>query len=300
MRSCFGLLALLALTSCTATPPMRSAPVATHACATDAGWDDPATPRKIYGNTWYVGTCGISSILITSKQGHVLIDGATVAGAWMIEANIRALGFRVEDVRYILNSHEHLDHAGGIAQLQHDSGATVFVRAPAAAALERGRGDRSDPQFLSVGGFPPVAAAAIRTVADGQTLSLGPIALTTHATPGHTPGSTSWSWTSCDSDRCLALAYADSLTPLSDDVYRYTDETQHPGTLAAFRQSIATVAALPCDILLTPHPSASDLWARLAPASAPLVDSNACHRYAATASDKLDARIAKEHGAATP
>lgn len=303
MRFCFGVLALLALASCTPAPPVRSGDAAASTCAADAGWDDPASPQKIYGNTWYVGTCGISAILITSEQGHVLIDGATVAGAPMIEANIRALGFRIEDVRYLLNSHEHLDHAGGIAQLQRDSGATVFARPVAAAALARGRGDRSDPQFLLFpDGLPPVAAAAIRELADGQTLRLGPIALTAHATPGHTPGSTSWTWVSCESARCLNLAYADSLTALSDDVYLYTDETGHPGTLAAFRQSIATVAALPCDILLTPHPSASNLWPRLQSSrvSAPLVDADACRRYAAGASDKLDARVAREHGTATP
>ena len=88
-------------------------------------WNEPATPFRIYGNTWYVGTCGLSSILITSVQGHVLIDGDTELAPPLIEANIRRLGFRVEDVRYILNSHEHFDHVGGIARLQRDSRATV-------------------------------------------------------------------------------------------------------------------------------------------------------------------------------
>lgn len=301
MRTCIILLPLLALAGCAATPATRDTPVTATTCKADAGWDDPTTPRRIHGDTWYVGTCGIGSILITSKQGHVLIDGATVVGAGLIEANIRALGFRVEDVRYILNSHEHMDHAGGLAQLQRDSGATVFARAPAVATLEHGRGDRSDPQFLISPEFPPVSATAIRTVADGETLKLGPIAITAHATPGHTPGGTSWTWNSCASNQCLAMVYADSLTSISDDVYRYSDETLHPGVLPAFRRSIATVAALPCDVLLTPHPSASDMWSRLGPQAAkPLSDPDACRRYAATASDKLDARIAKEREGTAP
>jgi metallo-beta-lactamase class B len=262
-------------------------------CHEDAKWTEPAPPLHIYGNTWFVGTCGISSILITSAQGHVLIDGGVKEAAPLVEANIRALGFRVADVRYILNSHEHHDHAGAIAQLQHDSGAVVIAREPAARAFERGHGDRSDPQFLSAESFAPISN--VRRIADGETLVLGSIKLTAHATPGHTPGSTTWTWESCERNTCMHLVYADSLTSISDDVYRYSDESAHPGVAALFRQSIATVAALPCDILLTPHPDASDMWLRLgAHPSEPLIDPTWCPRYATNAEKKLDARLAKE------
>ena len=125
----------------------------------------------------------------------------------------------------------------------------------------------------------------------------GPSSLTAHATPGHTPGSTTWTWDSCEGTRCLHMAYVDSVSAISDDVYRYTDEAQHPGVVAAFRQSIATIAALPCDVLLTPHPSVSNMFARIgAKASAPLVDANACRSLATDAGKKLDERIAKERG----
>lgn len=275
-----------------ASPPSES-------CAADAGWDNPAKPRRLYGNTWYIGTCGLSAILVTSPEGHVLIDGATEKAAPMIEENIAALGFKLKDVRYILNSHEHLDHAGGIAQLQRDSGATVVVRSQAAAILEQGKSDRSDPQFLTTGPFP--AVASVRRIEDRETVVLGPIKLQAHATPGHTQGSTSWTWKSCQSGRCLDIAYADSLTAISDEVYRYSDEAAHPGVLAAFRKTLVTVAELPCDILLTPHPGASDLWSRAEPeATAPLVDPAACRRYAATASTNLDARITKERTGSNP
>ena len=272
-------------------PPAKPAVV----CKPDAGWNDPAKPRRVYGNTWYVGTCGISALLVTSDSGHVLIDGATKEAAPQVEASIRALGFRIEDVRFILATHAHLDHAGGFAQLQHDSGAVMVSRGADAAAIERGRGDRSDPQFLSIEGFPPVPH--VRRIVDGEVLRLGPISLTAHATPGHTPGSTSWTWDSCQGARCLHLAYVDSVSAISDDVYRYTDEASHPGALAAFRQTLATVTALPCDVLMTPHPSVSNLFARVgARASAPLVDANACRALAANAGKTLDERIAKERG----
>jgi len=147
--------------------------------------------------------------------------------------------------------------------------------------------------------FAPVAN--VRRIADGDHVKLDAIDITAHATPAHTPGSTSWTWISCERDRCLRMVYADSLTPVSDDGYRFSDDAAHPGYLDAYRKSIATVGALPCDILLTPHPDASDLWHRLGrDATAPLVDAAACRRYAATATKNLDARIAKEKGAAAP
>ena len=265
------------------------------ACRPDAKWTEPATPKKIYGNTYFVGTCGLSAILVTSEQGHVLIDGDVEEDAPLIEASIRTLGFRLEDVRYILNSHEHPDHAGGIARLARDTHATVAAREPAASALEHGRGERSDPQFLSSKPFPPVAN--VRRIVDGEAIKVGSFALTAHATPGHTPGSTSWTWTSCEAGRCLNVVYADSLTPISDDVFRFTDEAAHPGVLAAFRQSAQTIAALPCDILVTPHPDASDLWDRLGPSpTKPLIDDGACRRYAASAAKRLDERVVKEKG----
>lgn len=267
-------------------------------CAADPDWHQPTQPRRIHGNSWYVGTCGLSAVLITSDEGHVLIDGATEKAAPQIEANIRKLGVDPRRIRYLLNSHEHNDHAGGLAHLQRVSGATVVARAPAVGALKTGKTDRGDPQFLSVSPFPPVTA--VQVIGDGETLRLGPIALTAHATPGHTPGGTSWSWRACDeAGDCRAIAYADSLTPISDDVYRYSDESAHPGVVAAFRRSIETVATLPCDILVTPHPNASDLLARLdAPSPQGQGGANDCRAYAAAGAGKLEARLAKERASA--
>ncbi|QWF14866.1 subclass B3 metallo-beta-lactamase [Lysobacter capsici] len=282
------------LAACASAPHAdrtRTAKAAAPApCPVDPSWDEPTAPRHIYANTWYVGTCAISAILITSDAGHILIDGVTDKAAPRIEANIRALGFEPEDVRYIVSSHEHLDHVGGIARLQRDTGASVVAREPAASALERGHSDRSDPQFLSVAKFAPVAS--VRRIGDGEILRLGPIALTAHATPGHTAGGTSWTWSSCEGATCRAMVYADSVTPFSDEVYRYSENAE---MVAAFRKSLATIAALPCDILLTPHPSASQLLERLDPTSGiGLVDTHACRAYAATGSEKLDTRLSKE------
>ena len=266
-------------------------------CPADAGvmegWNERAPPRRIFGNVYYVGTCGITALLVTSPQGHMLLDGATEHAGPAIAANIEALGFKLADIEFILNSHEHSDHAGGLAHLQNATGAPVMALAPAVATLERGAGDRDDPQSGVLDRFPPVAA--VQPLADGQVVRVGELALTAHATPGHAPGGTSWTWVSCQDGRCLDLVYADSLTAAADKHYRFSD---HPGYVAAFGRSIDAVAALPCDILVTPHPLASNLFARM-DGSAALADPDACRRYADAARERLDRRLADE-ATATP
>lgn len=261
------------------------------ACKPGSDWNTPAPPRRLYGNVWFVGTCGLSSVLVTGDRGHILLDGGTERSAPLIEANIRRLGFRLKDVRYLLNSHGHFDHAGGFARLQRDTGATVVARGDDAAAIENGRGTRTDPQFLSADPFAPVAN--VHRIADGETLALGTLALTAHATPGHTPGGTSWTWSACEGTRCVNVVYADSLTAYTDDEYRYSDQAE---VLSTLRASIAAVAALPCELLITPHPDASLLWERTgAGAKSPLLDDTACRRYGERSTAFLEKRLAKEN-----
>lgn len=272
----------------------RPAPIK---CTDDAGWNDPATPRHIHGDTYFVGTCGITALLVTSPEGHVLLDAGTERAATQVLANIRALGFRVEDVEYIANSHAHHDHGGGIATLQRASGATVVAMADALPILRSGASTPADPQHGALAPFPGVGTT--REIADRDVLQLGPIALTAHATPGHMPGGTSWTWRSCEAGRCLDIAYADSLTAVSAPGYRFADERAHPQVLPTFARTFERVRALPCDVLLTPHPQASALWARLAPAATrPLAEPGACRAYADAAERRLHARLAEER--ATP
>jgi metallo-beta-lactamase class B len=263
-------------------------------CPSCAEWNAPQPPVRIHGNAYWVGTHGLGAILLTSDSGHVLIDGGLPESAARIAASIRALGFRVEDVRLILNSHAHFDHAGGIAELQRASGATVAATAWSARVLERGASVPGDPQHGVLLDYPPVRA--VRVVADGDTLRVGPLALVAHLTPGHTPGGTSWSWRSCDdAGRCLDLVYADSQTPVSADDFHFTRNDTYQSVLADFARGFAVLEGLPCDVLLTPHPGASRLWERVAADS--LVDGEACRRYAAGARAALARRVATERGA---
>jgi metallo-beta-lactamase class B len=266
-------------------------------CASCAGWNAPHEPVRVFGNTYWVGTNGLGSLLLTSDAGHVLIDGALPESAPRILESIRALGFRVQDVRLILSSHTHYDHAGGIAAVQRASGARVAARSPAASVLERGAPGRDDPQYRSALPFPPVPRVDV--VADGDALRVGPIALVAHATAGHTPGGTTWSWRSCEGQRCLDLVYADSETPISDDGFRFTDGS-YPDAVADFERAFGTLEGLPCDVLLTPHPGASGWWERIAARDAgdadAIVDRDACRAYAARARAQLTRRIEVEKG----
>jgi len=271
-------------------PIEQSGPRWAAACKDWDEWDKPAPPVRIHGNTYLVGTCGISAILITGAAGHILIDSGTEAGADLVAANIRELGFNLRDIKYLLHSHEHIDHVGGMARLQQLTGAELVASASAAAVFATGTPGVGDPQ---AGMHPPFRAVqAGRIVRNGDKVRLGDIQLTAIDSSGHTQGALSWQWVSCDGGVCRMMVYADSLTPVSRDDYRFTD---HPGALAAFRASIERVGKLDCDILLTPHPSASNMRERMTGKSA-LFDTDDCKDYAATLSKKLEERVAKEKG----
>lgn len=299
-----ALLALGLLGGCQAPPPVPAAratiaqpsldkvPPATP-CKDEDDWNEATAPRHVFGNTWYVGSCGISVLLVATPAGHVLIDGATEKAAPHVLASLRALGVEPRDVRVLLSSHEHNDHVGGLAQLQAATGAPLFARKAAIPALRLGRGDRSDPQFGIHEGFPPIAD--VRELVDGA-ISLGGLRISAQAMPGHTPGATTWSWDSCDSGQCRHMVYADSISAISDDTFRYSD---HPDDVAAFRAGLDTLGALSCDILITPHPGGSDLWPRLR-GEAPLVDTNACRAYADQGREDLATRLDKERKGTAP
>ena len=269
-------------------PIETSGPLFASRCKDWDDYDKPAPPVRIHGNTYLVGTCGISSILVVGSAGDVLIDSGPEQAAELVAANIRKLGFNPEDVRILLNSHEHYDHVGGMAELEHLTGAQLYASASAAEVLKSGRPEASDPQTSALQPFPP--ARVDRVLRDGEEVRLGNLMLKAIATPGHTDGALTWQWVSCDGGVCRRIVYADSLTAASSANYRFTD---HPAVVAAFRASIAKVAALDCDILLTPHPSASQMITRLG-LGRPLLDTNGCRAYAAQLTKQLDERLAKE------
>jgi metallo-beta-lactamase class B len=257
----------LLLLSCTGAgterPPLASDAVIAAAeqaplepFAVNGEWNVPFQPFTAIGNIHYVGTKGVSAWLITSPKGHVLIDGILPQSVPQIAANIRTLGFDIRDVRYLLNSHAHFDHAGGLAGLQRLSGATMVASAKDKPYLEAG-----DIGMPPTGGmkFPPVRID--RVVGEGGTVRVGDVVLTAHLTPGHSPGCTSWSMpvTGADGARhtvlfhCSATVAGQSLVP----------ET-YPGMVGDFRATFARFKTIKADVLLANHADFFDLEAKRA------------------------------------
>jgi metallo-beta-lactamase class B len=290
------LLIVLLLLAAPQAPRFLSDPP--HQCDDCETWNKPREPFKVYGNTYFVGTDGLSAILITGNDGHVLLDGGLEQSAAVIDANIRKLGFKTQDVKLIVNSHGHFDHAGGIAALQRASGARVAASPSGADALRRGENTTDDPQYgfgKQFNGFPPVENVDV--ISDDESLTVGNVTITAIFTPGHTPGSTTWTWQSCEGLTCLNMVYADSISAAAAPGFKFTDK---PEVVALFRRSITRLGELPCDIVISTHPSATNLDAKIKRREArkpgepdPFVD-RGCRALAATAMKGLEARIAEE------
>jgi metallo-beta-lactamase class B len=262
-------------------------------------WSQPQEPAHIHGNTYYVGTAGLSAVLIHTDAGAILLDGTLMESAPLVEANIRKLGFKVEDVKLILNSHAHFDHAGGIAALQRDSGAVVVASPSGAQGLRLGHAVIDDPQAGYAKDSTWPAVSQVREVRDGESVRVGDVAVIAHFTPGHTPGSTTWTWRSCADGKCLDVVYGDSLNAISAPGFHFLADSTHADLTASFRKSIQTVANLPCDILISVHPELAGVDKKLQQLSAkpsvnPFIDAQACRTFARGFEKILDARIAQE------
>jgi metallo-beta-lactamase class B len=292
----FAVLGSVAVAAQSASALRADAPIRCTSCDE---WNQPHKPFRVFGNTYFVGTSELAAVLVTSPRGHVLLDGGLPQSAPLVGANIAALGFKLTDVRLIAYSHAHFDHVGGIAALQRVSGAPVASSAAGARSLRSGAPTADDPQALSGQSTPFARVTNIREIQDGETVRVGELALTAHLTPGHTPGGTTWTWRSCEGERCLSMVYADSLTAVSDDGFRFAGDATHSAVEETFRRSIATVAELPCDILLAPHPGFVGMDEKLrrrdtlGDANA-FIDSRGCRSYAADASRRLDERLVTE------
>jgi metallo-beta-lactamase class B len=263
-------------------------------------WNEPHKPFQVFGNTYYVGTSGLSSILIVTSGGLILIDGALSQSASHIVGNIRELGFDPADIKILLNSHAHFDHAGGLAAIQEFSQGVVLASKVSMNVLSTGQVSETDPQFdfgEAANGFPPVEN--VQTIADDNLVTLGEAKLTAHLTPGHTPGGTSWTWQSCENNRCLNMVYADSLSPVSADGYQFFNPELTPSGADQIASSIETIRGLNCDILLSPHPFLIQMDEKLQtlesqPGSEPFYDTEACESYADFFDQWLDRRRGKE------
>jgi metallo-beta-lactamase class B len=210
--------------------------------------NQPVAPFHIAGNLYYVGAKEVCSFLITTPQGHILLDGGFAQTAPQIEQNIRQLGFKIEDVKILLNSHAHLDHAGGLAELKRKSGAKLIASTGDADLLRNG--GHGDFRFGDTLLFPPVAVDQI--IGDGGSVRVGDQVMTAHLTPGHTRGNTTWTTNVPYGAKTYDVVFAGSPTVLD---YQLVGKESYPGIAADFAQTFAVLKRLPCDIFLSDHGS---------------------------------------------
>lgn len=270
--------------------------------AISRGRSEPDEPVHIAGNLYYVGATGITSFLITGPEGHVLIDGGYPETAPLIEASIAKLGFNIKDVKVLLNSHAHFDHAGGLRELQRTSGAQLWVSEGDADIVAHGgawdRASFGPLSYLGVGRFP--APRVDHRFKDGDVVRVGPLVLTAHITAGHTPGCTTWSFPVRDGERSLLAVDVCSSSLLPS--MKFVEPESYPGIRADFERSFVSLRSLPADIFLGPHAAFFDLarkrreQATANDSAAPFIDRNGYVEYIDYAEKRFRTELERQRG----
>jgi len=265
---------------------------------TPAAWTAQTEPFQIADNLYYVGTAGIAVFLVTTPQGHVLIDGAMPSSAKPIEASIEKLGFKLSDVKLLLNTHAHFDHAGGLADLKKDTGAQLAASAEDRLALETGKYPGSED--VKAFDFAPVKVD--RLLKDGETITLGGETLTAHLTPGHTAGCTTWTFpVTIKGARHQAVLYCSTSVAANRLVSREKGP-QYPGIVADYEKSFAKLKALKADVFLAPHAEQFGLAEKRAKLAAggpnPFIDPTALQKTVAASEQAFRQELAKQREAA--
>jgi len=257
-------------------------------------WNTPTEPFKMIGNVYYVGTDGLASYLITSPQGHILVDTVMPESTSQIKANIEKLGFRITDIKYLVNTHAHIDHTGGLAEMKQASGGQLVAGEADKPLLEGGYypGAENDSALK----FPPVKVD--RTVREGDKVTVGDVTLTARETPGHSPGCTSWEFAVKDGDATRsALIFCSGTVALN----RLVGNPTYSGIVADYKKTFARAKDMKVDVLLAPHPEMYKMQekrAKLAEGGAnPFVNPGEFNAYAATLEKAFEDALAKQTAA---
>jgi metallo-beta-lactamase class B len=223
-----------------------------HAQSAAVRWATPAEPFNVIGNVYNVGTQGLAVWLIKTSAGAILIDGGLPSTPPQIEANLAKIGVKTSDIKILLNSHAHYDHAAGLAQMKKDTGAKLFASAPDKPLLEGGYypGRKGDAEVS----FPPVTVDS--TVADGGHVTLGGVTLTAHITPGHTPGCTTWTMPVTEAGKAHEIVFFCSASVAANILVG--PKITHPGIVEDYRRTFRDARKINADVFLAPHPEQFD------------------------------------------
>ena len=211
-------------------------------------WNQPVKPYRVIGNVYYVGASEVSSFLIVTPKGHILLDSGFQETVPQIQKNVAELGFRLADVKILINSHAHYDHAGGLALLKQFTGATLI--ATRADAELMARGGQGDPNFGDRFKYQPVTVD--KFLKDGDKVELGGVELTAHLTPGHTKGCTTWTMKVKEGAKQYDVVIVGSA---SAPGYKLVDNQQYPAIVEDYERTFRVLKGLKCDVFLAPHGS---------------------------------------------
>jgi metallo-beta-lactamase class B len=263
-------------------------------------WTTPLTPFRIAPNLYYVGSRDLASYLITTSAGDILINSNLASSPPQIRHSVEQLGFHFSDIKILLISHAHSDHASGSAAILKQTHAKYMVMDADVSSIETG--GRTD--FAHFTPFPP--AHVDRTLHDGSTVQLGGITLTAHKAAGHTPGCTTWTMQVIENGKPLNVVIIGSVTALSE--YRLIATPGHPASYPGIAQDFAhtfnVLDKLPCDIFLSSHGEYFDLLHKVArmPTEGPSVwiDPAGYHRAIAQSRADFEADLARQQAATPP
>jgi len=213
-------------------------------------WNRPVKPFRVAGNIYYVGAEGVASYLITTSKGHILLDSGFAETVPRIQNSLNQLGFRIEDVKVLINSHAHFDHAGGFAQLKKLTGARLMISEADAKLISDG--GRSDFQWGDNRSFHFEPAEVDRLLRDNDKVELGGVTMVARITPGHTRGCTTWTMKVREMDRDLDVVFVGSPTIPG---YKLLNNSAYPNIVNDYAHTFALLKTLPCDIFLGPHGS---------------------------------------------
>jgi len=255
--------------------------------------NQPAEPFRILGNLYYVGASDVTSFLITTPEGNILLDSGFEETVPLIQGSVKKLGFKMKDVRLLLNTHSHLDHAGGLAALKRLTGAKLVAMDAEAPLLARG--GKGDFRFGDDLAYPPVKVD--RVIHDGDTVTLGGVILTAHKTPGHTPGNTTWTMKIEDGGKGYDVVFVGSDTINPGVVL--TNNPKYPAIAADYAHTFEVLKALPCDVFLASHGSFFDLKGkaerlRKGETPNPFIDPQGYREHVKAREELYRAQLAKE------
>lgn len=260
-----------------------AAPLAQQSPGERVEWNKPVEPFRIAGNIYYVGAAGVSAFLIRTPEGSILLDGGLPETAPRIVDSIRKLGFDIRDVKYLLNSHAHFDHAGGLAELKRLSGATLAVSA-------------ADSSALKAGGPDLPAAAVDRMLSDRDTVAVGGTTLTAHITPGHTKGCTTWTMKTAEAGRSYDVVFHCSTSVVD----RLIGNKSYPDIVPDYQRTFEALGGLKADVFLGAHPAFFGMEEKRKRMQAggpnPFVDPAELRRFNERSKRQFQQALAKEGG----